>query len=200
MTVPRADPTAGRTPRRPRKAHSLRLAALPLAAVLLGSGGPSGPLHLAVSDDHVSGVITIVTWKKDGRPVTRPVALTYVAEPASGGPRVGPIRMMSVGNSLYISQRPLPKGIWRVTVTATTPVKTSATKIITLNGASTYTPDPHDAMHNGHAHPDSSPAHSEHAHSGGTPVRALVAGAAAMITLIAAAMRWRTRRRAADGK
>jgi hypothetical protein len=142
-------PAAEHMPRRPGRAARLTAAVLAavaaaVVAAVLGMATPAwahgGPIRLEVSGDGADRVQTTVTWKKDGHPVSDPVDLTLVAAPASGGPQVGPIRMMSSaeGQSFYIAQRALAKGTWRVTVTATAPAKASVTKTITMNGPMTH--------------------------------------------------------------
>lgn len=132
---------AGRTPRRPGRAARLSAVVLATAsAALLGTATPArahgGPISLEVSGNGADRVLTTVTWKKDGHPVSDPVDLTFVAAPASGGPGIGPIRMMSSaeGQSFYVAQRALPKGAWKVTMTATAPAKASVTKTVTMYG------------------------------------------------------------------
>jgi hypothetical protein len=174
-------PAAGRTPRRPGRAARLTAAVLAaVAAAVLGTATPArahgGPIRLEVSGDGVDRVITTVTWKKDGHPVSDPVELTLVGAPASGGPQVGPIRMMSSaeGQSFYIAQHPLAKGAWRVTVTATAPAKASMTKTITMNGPMRHSMTQH---------------HGAQADTGGrgatvlVPVAGLIAGIAITVVL-----------------
>ncbi|GAA2109817.1 hypothetical protein GCM10009780_64560 [Actinomadura alba] len=183
-------PAAGRTPRRPGRAARLTAAVLAAVAVaVLGTATPAhahgGPIRLEVSGDGMDRVITTVTWKKDGHPVSDPVELTLVAAPASGGPQVGPIRMTSSpeGQSFYIAERPLTKGAWRVTVTATAPSKASMTKTITMNG-----PMSHSMKHH----------HSAQADTGdrGASVFVPVAGLIAVIAITGALfIGWAQRRR-----
>lgn len=184
MTIPGmiSGPAAGRMPRRPGRATRLTAAVLAaVAAMVLGTAAPArahgGPIRLEVSGDGADRVLTTVTWQKDGHAVTDPVDLTFVAAPASGGPQVGPIRMMSSaeGQSFYVAQRPLPKGAWKVTMTATAPAKASVTKAITVDG-----PVPRSMMRH----------HAVKADTGGpgaavfVPVAALIAGIAATAALL----------------
>lgn len=175
-------PAAGRMPRRPGRAARFAGALLAaLAVVLLGTAAPAwahgGAIRLEVTGNGADRVNTVVTWKKDGDPVTDPVDLTLVARPASGGPQVGPIRMMSSpeGQSFYVSQRQLPKGIWRVTVTATTPAKASATKTITMNG-----PTPPSMLHQQDARTDT----GGHGATALLPVAGLIAAIAITVAVI----------------
>jgi hypothetical protein len=192
VTVPGmiSGPAVGRMPRCPGRVGRLAGALLAaLAAVLLGAApaqAHGGPIRLEVTGDGADRVDTVVTWKKDGHPVTDPVALTLVAAPASGGPRVSPVRMMSSGEgqSFYISQSPLPKGTWRVTVTATAPAEASVTKIVTLHG-----PPAHLMQHehgSGHAH----------AHGGDEfALGGLIVGTAVTLMLVVGTVWRRVRRR-----
>ncbi|WP_327589799.1 hypothetical protein OHA25_24330 [Nonomuraea sp. NBC_00507] len=104
-----------------------------LAGLALVLGAPAasahgGPIKLEVTGDGADNVNVVVTYKKDGHPVTEIVEATLTATSADGrsfGPV--PLRSASEGQNLYRSAEPLPSGEWRVTVTATEPSKAKAT-------------------------------------------------------------------------
>ncbi|MGI5270490.1 hypothetical protein ACQEUU_15155 [Nonomuraea sp. CA-218870] len=104
-----------------------------LAGLALVLGAPAaaahgGPIKLEVTGDGADNVNVLVTYKKDGHPVTEIVAATLKATSADGrsfGPV--PLRSAPEGQNLYHSAEPLPSGEWRVTVTATEPSKAKAT-------------------------------------------------------------------------
>lgn len=104
-----------------------------LAGLMLVLGAPAasahgGPIKLEVTGDGADNVNVLVTYKKDGHPVTEIVEATLKATSADGrsfGPV--PLRSAPEGQNLYHSAEPLPSGEWRVTVTATEPSKAKAT-------------------------------------------------------------------------
>ncbi|MEV1239680.1 hypothetical protein ACIBO2_38970 [Nonomuraea sp. NPDC050022] len=104
-----------------------------LAGLMLVLGAPAasahgGPINLEVTGDGADNVNVLVTYKKDGHPVTEIVEATLKATSADGrsfGPV--PLRSAPEGQNLYHSAEPLPSGEWRVTVTATEPSKAKAT-------------------------------------------------------------------------
>ncbi|MEW1848189.1 hypothetical protein AB0392_60390, partial [Nonomuraea angiospora] len=104
-----------------------------LAGLMLVLGAPAasahgGPIKLEVTGDGADNVNVLVTYKKDGHPVTEIVEATLKATSADGrsfGPV--PLRSAPEGQNLYHSAEPLPSGEWRVTVTATEPAKAKAT-------------------------------------------------------------------------
>ncbi|MGN9787905.1 hypothetical protein ACTMTF_41235 [Nonomuraea sp. ZG12] len=104
-----------------------------LAGFLLVLGAPAasahgGPIILEVTGDGADNVNVLVTYKKDGHPVTEIVEAKLTATSADGrsfGPV--PLRSASEGQNLYRSAEPLPSGEWRVTVIATEPSKAKAT-------------------------------------------------------------------------
>ncbi|MEV4582761.1 hypothetical protein AB0K16_57065 [Nonomuraea jabiensis] len=104
-----------------------------LAGLMLVLGAPAasahgGPIKLEVTGDGADNVNVLVTYEKDGHPVTEIVAATLKATSADGrsfGPV--PLRSAPEGQNLYHSAEPLPSGEWRVTVTATEPSKAKAT-------------------------------------------------------------------------
>ncbi|MGP3961804.1 hypothetical protein ACTWPT_38005 [Nonomuraea sp. 3N208] len=104
-----------------------------LAGLALVLGAPAasahgGPIKLEVTGDGADNVNVLVTYKKDGHPVTEIVEATLTATSADGrslGPV--PLRSASEGQNVYRSAEPLPNGEWRVTVTATEPSKAKAT-------------------------------------------------------------------------
>ncbi|GAA2866845.1 hypothetical protein [Nonomuraea rubra] len=104
-----------------------------LAGLALVLGAPvasahGGPIKLEVAGDGADNVNVLVTYKKDGHPVTEIVHASLTAISADGrsfGPV--PLRSASEGQNLYRSAEPLPSGEWRVTVTATEPSKAKAT-------------------------------------------------------------------------
>lgn len=114
------------------KALTYVLTAL-LAGLVLILGAPAatahgGPIKLEVTGDGADNVNVLVTYKKDGHPVTEIVEAKLTATSADGrsfGPV--PLRSASEGQNLYRSAEPLPSGEWRVTVTATEPSKAKAT-------------------------------------------------------------------------
>ncbi|MEV4117151.1 hypothetical protein [Nonomuraea sp. NPDC049695] len=104
-----------------------------LAGLTLVLGAPAasahgGPIKLEVTGDGADNVNVLVTYRKDGHPVTEIVEATLKATSADGrsfGPV--PLRSAPEGQNLYRSAEPLPSGEWRVTVTATEPSKAKAT-------------------------------------------------------------------------
>ncbi|MFG6201290.1 hypothetical protein [Nonomuraea sp. JJY05] len=104
-----------------------------LAGLTLVLGAPAasahgGPIELEVTGDGADNVNVLVTYRKDGHPVTEIVEATLKATSADGrsfGPV--PLRSAPEGQNLYHSAKPLPSGEWRVTVTATEPSKAKAT-------------------------------------------------------------------------
>ncbi|GAA3228779.1 hypothetical protein [Nonomuraea helvata] len=104
-----------------------------LAGLMLVLGAPAasahgGPIKLEVTGDGADNVNVLVTYKKDGHPVTEIIEATLKATSADGrsfGPV--PLRSAPEGQNLYHSAEPLPSGEWRVTVTATEPSKAKAT-------------------------------------------------------------------------
>ncbi|MFG1944171.1 hypothetical protein [Nonomuraea sp. NPDC048826] len=104
-----------------------------LAGLALVLGAPAaaahgGPIKLEVTGDGADNVNVLVTYKKDGHPVTEIVEATLKATSADGrsfGPV--PLRSAPEGQNLYHSAEPLPDGEWRVTVTATEPSKAKKT-------------------------------------------------------------------------
>ncbi|GAB3893032.1 hypothetical protein GCM10027612_41890 [Microbispora bryophytorum subsp. camponoti] len=70
----------------------------------------------------------LVTYKKDGHPVTEILNATLAAT-SSDGRSFGPVPLRSApeGQNLYHAAEPLPNGDWKVTVTATEPSKAHAT-------------------------------------------------------------------------
>ncbi|MGW4823235.1 hypothetical protein ACWEP4_30750 [Streptomyces sp. NPDC004227] len=92
----------------------------------------SGPIKLEVSGDGSHDINVLVTWKKDGHPVSDIVAATLVAT-STDGRSFGPVRLNSApeGQNLYHSAQPLPSGQWRVTVTTTKPAMAQATADVT---------------------------------------------------------------------
>ncbi|MEV4018265.1 hypothetical protein AB0J35_47990 [Nonomuraea angiospora] len=104
-----------------------------LAGLMLVLGAPAasahgGPIELEVTGDGADNVNVLVTYKKDGHPVTEIVEATLKATSADGrsfGPV--PLRSAPEGQNLYHSAEPLPSGEWRVTVTAAEPSKAKAT-------------------------------------------------------------------------
>ncbi|MEU6786584.1 hypothetical protein ABZ912_45950 [Nonomuraea angiospora] len=104
-----------------------------LAGLMLMLGAPAasahgGPIKLEVTGDGADNVNVLVTYRKDGHPVTEIVEATLKATSADGrsfGPV--PLRSAPEGQNLYHSAEPLPSGEWRVTVTATEPSKAKAT-------------------------------------------------------------------------
>ncbi|MEQ4721754.1 hypothetical protein [Nonomuraea sp. B19D2] len=104
-----------------------------LAGLTLVLGAPAasahgGPIKLEVTGDGADNVNVLVTYKKDGHPVTEIVEATLTATSADGR-SLGPVPLRSApeGQNLYHSAEPLPSGEWRVTVTATEPSKAKAT-------------------------------------------------------------------------
>ncbi|GAA0402070.1 hypothetical protein Acor_60460 [Acrocarpospora corrugata] len=127
---------------------ALRYAAIILLAglgLLLGapaaSAAADGPIQLEVVGDGGRNVNVLVTWKKDGSPVTDLVAATLLAT-APDGRTFGPITLKSApeGQNLYNAAEPLPAGEWKVTVTATKPAK--ASKSVTLASQDIALPAP----------------------------------------------------------
>jgi hypothetical protein len=104
-----------------------------LAGLTLVLGAPAasahgGPIKLEVTGDGADNVNVLVTYKKDGHPVTEIVEAALSAT-SSDGRSLGPVplRSASEGQNLYHSAEPLPNGEWDVTVTATEPSKAKAT-------------------------------------------------------------------------
>jgi hypothetical protein len=104
-----------------------------LAGLTLVLGAPAasahgGPIKLEVTGDGADNVNVLVTYKKDGHPVTEILEATLSAT-SSDGRSLGPVplRSASEGQNLYHSAEPLPNGEWDVTVTATEPSKAKAT-------------------------------------------------------------------------
>lgn len=87
-----------------------------------------GPIKLEVTGDGADNVNVLVTYKKDGHPVTEIVVATLTAT-SSDGRAFGPVPLRSAGEgqNLYRSAEPLPSGEWRVTVRATEPAKAKKT-------------------------------------------------------------------------
>ncbi|MGW5159572.1 hypothetical protein ACWEPN_29195 [Nonomuraea wenchangensis] len=87
-----------------------------------------GPIKLEVTGDGADNVNVLVTYEKDGHPVTEIVAATLTAT-SSDGRAFGPVPLRSAGEgqNLYRSAEPLPSGEWRVTVRATEPAKAEKT-------------------------------------------------------------------------
>lgn len=104
-----------------------------LAGLVLVLGAPAasahgGPIKLEVTGDGADNVNVLVTYKKDGHPVTEIVEATLTATSADGrsfGPV--PLRSAPEGQNLYHAAEPLPSGEWKVTVKATEPSKAKAT-------------------------------------------------------------------------
>ncbi|WP_066375792.1 hypothetical protein [Herbidospora mongoliensis] len=113
-----------------------------LAVVLAGLGlllgaqqataAADGPIKLEVAGDGARSVNVLVTWKKDGTPVTDVLAATLFAE-SPDGRTFGPVALMSApeGQNLYNPAEPLPDGKWKVTVKATKPSKAQASTTLT---------------------------------------------------------------------
>jgi cobalamin biosynthesis Mg chelatase CobN len=104
-----------------------------LAGLALILGAPpatahGGPIKLEVTGDGADNVNVLVTYKKDGHPVTEVVTATLKAT-STDGRSFGPVPLRSApeGQNLYHSAEPLPSGDWRVTVTATEPSKAKKT-------------------------------------------------------------------------
>ncbi|SPL89880.1 unnamed protein product [[Actinomadura] parvosata subsp. kistnae] len=109
------------------------LLTLLLAGLALVLGAPAaaahgGPIELEVTGDGADNVNVLVTYKKDGHPVTEIVEATLKAT-SSDGRSFGPVPLRSApeGQNLYHAAEPLPSGEWRVTVVATEPSKAKAT-------------------------------------------------------------------------
>ncbi|WP_345519732.1 hypothetical protein [Streptomyces yanii] len=103
--------------------------------LLLGAPAASahgGPIKLEVIGDGSHDINVLVTWKKDGDPVSDLVEATLVAT-STDGRSFGPVRLNSApeGQNLYHSAQPLPSGQWRVTVTTTKPARAQATANVT---------------------------------------------------------------------
>ncbi|WP_327241548.1 hypothetical protein [Streptomyces sp. NBC_01320] len=103
--------------------------------LLLGAPAASahgGPIKLEVTGDGSHDINVLVTWKKDGDPVSDLVEATLVAT-STDGRSFGPVRLNSApeGQNLYHSAQPLPSGQWRVTVTTTKPARAQATANVT---------------------------------------------------------------------
>ncbi|MEU7916694.1 hypothetical protein [Microbispora bryophytorum] len=103
------------------------------AGLVLMLGAPaafahSGPIKLEVTGDGADNVNVLVTYKKDGHPVTEILNATLAAT-SSDGRSFGPVPLRSApeGQNLYHAAEPLPNGEWRVTVTATEPSKAHTT-------------------------------------------------------------------------
>lgn len=120
----------------------MRRAAMAVLIVLLAmvggtlAAGPAaahgGPIKLEVGGDGADRVTAVVSWKRDGHPVTETVDLSMTAV-STDGRLYGPVELVSSGEgrSFYVSARPLPRGTWRVTATATTPGRARATATVT---------------------------------------------------------------------
>ncbi|MGR6920419.1 hypothetical protein ACU635_39815 [[Actinomadura] parvosata] len=107
---------------------TLLLAGLALVLGAPAAAAHGGPIELEVTGDGADNVNVLVTYKKDGHPVTEIVEATLKATSADGrsfGPV--PLRSAPEGQNLYHSAEPLPSGEWRVTVVATEPSKARAT-------------------------------------------------------------------------
>ncbi|MFI6317470.1 hypothetical protein ACIBG8_08115 [Nonomuraea sp. NPDC050556] len=128
-----------------------------LAGLALVLGAPAasahgGPIELEVTGDGADNVNVLVTYKKDGHPVTEIVEATLTATSADGrsfGPV--PLRSAPEGQNLYRAAEPLPSGEWRVTVKATEPAKAKKTVKVTAGEiasapAPTQTPTPTQAQ------------------------------------------------------
>jgi hypothetical protein len=106
------------------------LAAAPAAGPAAAAHG--GPIRLEIGGDGADRVTAVVSWKRDGHPVAETAELSMTAV-STDGRLYGPAGFVSSGEgrSFYVSQRPLPKGTWRVTATATKPgsARASATAI-----------------------------------------------------------------------
>ncbi|MFE7393916.1 hypothetical protein [Streptomyces sp. NPDC057582] len=103
--------------------------------LLLGAPAASahgGPIKLEVTGDGSHDINVLVTWIKDGDPVSDLVEATLVAT-STDGRSFGPVRLNSApeGQNLYHSAQPLPSGQWRVTVTTTKPARAQATANVT---------------------------------------------------------------------
>ncbi|WP_214104909.1 hypothetical protein [Acrocarpospora catenulata] len=114
-----------------------------LAGLVLLLGAPAAsadekPIKLEVVGDGDHNVNVLVTWKKDGNPVTDVVAATLVAT-ATDGRTFGPVQLMSApeGQNLYNAAEPLPTGEWKVTVTATKPAKATKTANVVAQDVAT---------------------------------------------------------------
>lgn len=100
-------------------------------ALMLGAPAASahgGAIKLELTGDGADNVNVLVTYKKDGHPVTEIVEATLTATSADGR-SFGPVELRSApeGQNVYHSAEPLPSGEWRVTVTATEPSKAKTT-------------------------------------------------------------------------
>ncbi|GGL12292.1 hypothetical protein Sme01_68920 [Sphaerisporangium melleum] len=108
-----------------------------LAGLVLLLGAPAASAHegaikLQVTGDGAQNVNVLVTYKKDGHPVTASVAATLTATSADGR-TFGPVTLKSApeGQNLYHLAEPLPSGEWEVTVNATAPAKAHKTVKVT---------------------------------------------------------------------
>jgi nitrogen fixation protein FixH len=111
-----------------RYAVTVLLAGLTLLFAAPATAAHRGPIKLEVTGDGAHNVNVLVTWKRDGHPVTDVVVAKLVATSTDGrtfGPV--PLRSSSEGQNLYTSPEPLPSGAWDVTVTATEPAKARVT-------------------------------------------------------------------------
>ncbi len=140
-----------------------------LLAVLATTGmarAHGGPIALEVQGDGGQGVTTTVSYVRDHHPVSVQVDLSFTAV-SDQGRTVGPFALVAAneGQSFYVSKNPLPVGRWTVTVTATHP--SPATKTVAVTAATLP------------AVPGPAPAPQ------GLPPMAVVAGAAAVVALLA---------------
>jgi cobalamin biosynthesis Mg chelatase CobN len=104
-----------------------------MAGLVLMLGAPAASAHggaikLEVTGDGADNVNVLVTYKKDGHPVTEILDATLTAT-STDGRSFGPVPLRSApeGQNLYHSAEPLPSGEWQVKVTATEPAKAHAT-------------------------------------------------------------------------
>ncbi|TQS19461.1 hypothetical protein [Microbispora sp. KK1-11] len=104
-----------------------------MAGLVLMLGAPAASAHggaikLEVTGDGADNVNVLVTYKKDGHPVTEILDATLTAT-STDGRSFGPVPLRSApeGQNLYHSAEPLPSGEWQVKVTATEPGKAHAT-------------------------------------------------------------------------
>lgn len=104
-----------------------------MAGFVLMLGAPAASAHggaikLEVTGDGADNVNVLVTYKKDGHPVTEILDATLTAT-STDGRSFGPVPLRSApeGQNLYHSAEPLPSGEWRVKVSATEPAKAHAT-------------------------------------------------------------------------
>jgi hypothetical protein len=140
-----------------------------LLAVLATTGmarAHGGPIALEVQGDGGQGVTTTVSYVRDHHPVSVQVDLSFTAV-SDKGRTVGPFPLVAAneGQSFYVSKEPLPVGRWTVTVSATHP--SPATKTVAVTAATLP--------------PLLAPAPAPQ----GLPPMAVVAGAAAVVALLA---------------